>query len=258
MLLAAIGSWGVQAYSDATQEIHKYAECTADGFCRPEFYVTLADPLINGTMRIDYLPAVDPHFWQIEITGLANVTVDAQENYDTRGCITFFQDCPDTTHIDWLQNENQCLLVVDLSTDVPTYFRMVNVPQPDQVLLDGVPANITRYSDGLSVDDFPVGTHQLQFTNPVCEPCGKTQGPGITLLVLVLLVLWVFLVIVGVYMIETAGSLLIVFGGFCGIALALLYLLPCVAMTIGILVLALAIMTIFFGVAAFVYGERSA
>jgi hypothetical protein len=237
------------AYSNVTQEIHRYAVCDADGFCRPEFYVTLDDPLIDGSMRIDYIPSIDPHFWAISITGLANVTVDAQINYDTRGCSTFFVDCPSTTHTAWLMNANQCTLVVDLTTDVPTYFRMVNVPQPDLVTLDGAPASITRYSDGLSVDNFPVGTHQLIFTNPACNPCYNTPGLGITIIAIILLVLWIAFVCIGLY--ANIGAFLII-GGMMGIVLAMLYLVPCVNIMVSIVILALALVTMLGGAAMYI------
>lgn len=238
---------GVRAYSDATQEIHRYAECTADGFCRPEFYVALDDPLINGTMRIDYLPAVDPHFWVIAVTGLANVTVDAQVNYDIRdapdGCTAFFVDCPDTGYIDWLTNRNQCVLVVDLSTDVPFFFRMVNVPQPLQVTLDGSAANITRYADGLSVNTFPVGTHQLVFTNPACDPC---VSAAVDLwVVLILLVLWIAFAVIG--WLGKMG-ILTMFGGLMGILMAFLYFIPCSPTYVWMVILLLAILTLLAGV----------
>jgi hypothetical protein len=245
MLSVSPSMYVAQAYSDATQEIHRYAECTADGFCRPEFYVSLDDPLINGTMRIDYLPAVDPHFWKINVTGLANVTVDAELNFATRGCSTYFVDCPDTDYLAWLINPNQCVLVVDLSTDVPFYFRMVNVPQPEQVTLDGSAANITRYADGLSVDVFPVGTHQLVFTNPACNPCAELPDPGLLMIAIILVVLWIAFAAIGV---VVRGGLYVMFAGLMGIILAILYLVPCAAFPIWLVILGLAIMTLLAGI----------
>jgi len=245
------GAMGVRAYSDATQEIHRYAECTADGFCRPEFYVSLADPLVNGTMRIDYIPAIDPHFWNINVTGLANVTVDAALNFATRGCGTYFVDCPDTDYLAWLINPNQCVLVVDLSTDVPFYFRMVNVPQPEQVTLDGSAANITRYADGLSVDVFPVGTHQLVFTNPACNPCAEIPDPGLLMIAVILVVLWIAFAAIGLIARGGGGGILVMFGGLMGIILAILYLIPCFPEYIWLAILGLAILTLLAGVGVF-------
>ena len=242
-----------QAYSDSTQEIHRYATCGADGFCRPEFYVSLDDANVTGTMRIDYIPAVDPHFWVINITGLANVTVDAQSNYDTRGCSTFFTDCPDTTHLAWLTSPAQCVLVVDFATDVDTYFRMVNVPQPESVTLDGVPAPITRYADGLSVDAVSPGLHQIVFTNPACNPCADVPSGSTLLITIILVVLWISFAAIGAF--KGAG-ILVMFAGLMGIILAILYLVPCVTFPIWLVILGLAIMTLLAGVGIFMQRDE--
>ena len=246
-----------KAYSDATQEIHRNTSCPSDGFCQPEFYVVLDDPLINGTVEVDYLPAIDPHYWIINVTGILNITVDAQENYDTQGCDVFFQDCPDTTHEAWLTAASQCVLVVSLTTDVPMSWRAVNVPQPDQVLIDGGNASFIRWPDGIEVTGISAGTHELVFTNPVCDACGRSVGPGITLITFIMVSLWIAFAIFGLLLSEgIIGGLLVIMAGVIGLILALTYMVPCVPGSVSLLVLGLAILTLVFGMGLSIGGRE--
>lgn len=248
MLAIAPVTTVIQAYSDSTQEIHRFATCDSDGFCRPEFYVVLDDPAVDGTLEVDYIPSVDPHFWYINTTGILNITVDAQENYDVRGCATFFVDCPSTTHLAWLTGSNQCVLTVGFSSDVDTSFRMVNVPQPDQVLIDGASATIVRYGDGIEVLNVTAGSHELIFTNPECNPCGRTQGLGITFIAIILLIIWLAFTALGIALANMTGGLLMFIGSLVGLALGALYLLPCVSAAVSIVFIALAMVTLLYSI----------
>lgn len=167
----------VRGYSDLTQEIHRYTSCSSDGFCRPEVYVVLDDPMTPGSIQVDYVPSVDEWLWTITLRGIVNATVDAQENYDQRGCLEFFQDCPSTDHDTWLRRQDT--LVVDIDTD--TYLdtlRIVNVPMPRRtVLMDGHGAHYDlRPNEGeVWLYDTPVGLHRYIFyMQPGPEEFGST------------------------------------------------------------------------------------
>jgi hypothetical protein len=228
---------GVIAYSDQTQEIHRYTDCNSDGFCRPEVWVNLDNPANPGSIQVDYVPSIDPYLWNITIVNLRNVTVNAQDNYDTRGCLEFFVDCPDTTHFRWLSSQPDPLrvrLITDVNLET---FRLVIVPIPYKVTLDDFTTNMTfvEYPDGIKVFNAPAGIHDIYFwLHPSVPLLGSME------FLFILLILWIAFAIIGI--VRKSGFILI-FASFIGMVLAVIFILP--ISSIGMLVLLAPAIAIF-------------
>ena len=166
----------VEAYSDATQEIHRDVYCAADGWCSDEMYVVREDPLQQGRVKIDYVPATNAYVWNILVRNLRNATADGLANYDTEGCLTFFLDCPSTTHEAWLYGRETVTVMLD--TDTTFAFRLVNVPRPWKVTVDGAPWDQWSNDDwGPSVSGIQPGLREVVFY--VASP-GGPYNPATT------------------------------------------------------------------------------
>lgn len=126
----------LNAFGEESLEIHRDKTCTADGWCVPELYLVRQDPAANARVKIDYTPVTTAYDWTIELWNVKNSTTDALVNYQTRGCGVFFSSCPDTFYLTWLYHRET--LTIHLTTDTLTSFRLLNVPVPWKVTVDGV------------------------------------------------------------------------------------------------------------------------
>lgn len=231
----------VIAYSDQTQEIHRFTNCYSDGFCRPEVWINLEIPGNVGSIQVDYIPSIDPYLWNITIVNLRNVTVNAQDNYDTRGCLEFFVDCPDTTHLRWLSSQPDPLRIRLISDVQLQTFRLVIVPTPYKVTLDDFISNMTfiENSDGITVFNAPSGTHDIYFW---LHPPKAILDP--LTFMLLFLIIWVIFAIIGVI---RKSAMILIFASFIGIVLAVFFIIP-ISNLAGLVLLAPPILIFFWGI----------
>lgn len=238
----------VIAYSDQTQEIHRFTDCNSDGFCRPEVWVNLDNLANPGSIQVDYVPSIDPYLWNITIVNLKNVTVNALDNYNERGCLEFFVDCPDTTHFRWLSSQPDPLRIRLISDVQLQTFRLVVVPIPYKVTIDDFTTNMTFVEniDGITVFNAPSGTHDIYFW---LHPPGPILD-SLTLMLLLLLI-WIIFAIVGVI---RKSAMVLIFASFIGMVLAVFFIIP-ISNLAGLVLLAPPILIFLWGVKLLYEGE---
>ena len=171
-LLAAGLLWAAnaRAYSDATADVHVQTSCPADGLCRPELFVNRADPASPASVRVDY-DDEDPLRWTVTIRNVRLLVADGAENYDQRTCATFFDECPGTLHLEWLQNQDRMVVVLDTDSDAEV--RLANVPKPESVTVDGVPTSAWEYyGTGGRLWDLRAGVREIVLCMRGCGPSG--------------------------------------------------------------------------------------
>ena len=146
MLLLAIPSMVVMAYSDQTVDIDREKWCDSDGPCNSWLWVYRENVGTGAWVNVTHTgSASGPWEFDLEVYNVKNLTVDVETLYDIHKAKMFADTT--TLYSHWLNNRYEHDLKVTVNSTVDlTDITLIMVPEPLEATFNGTPIDWT-YDD---------------------------------------------------------------------------------------------------------------